>query len=454
MFTKLRIQNFKGWKDTGYIRMAPITLFFGTNNSGKSSIGQFLMLLKQTVESQDQKMVLYPGGEFAAVQAASYQEMVFRRNPENNISFNYQWDLAEKLNFKNYLSKKLNLGDSLEFETKIDLIEKDQPFLVVDSLEYRLTDKANKLLVSVGMERSNEAISEYKLKVENYPLKKRQGHGWTLGSPTHFYGIPEEVLTSYRNADFIQELNLRHEKLLHSIFYLGPSRVKAERFYSWDGTVPESVGYSGENTLAAILAAQNRNISPGHRRHAKLLEEIIALELKEMGLLEEFKINPVSGKKNEYEIKVRIKWSEDWMNLYETGFGVSQVLPVLAQCFYAPCNSIIILEQPEAYLHPAAQSALADVMLDVINSKENGVDKKIQLIIESHSEYFLRRLQKRIVEGVVPKEKISAYFAKVSRAPASLEALQSDSFGNIQNWPEDFFGEEIGEWGQTGGIKE
>ena len=42
MLEKLRIQNFKGWKDTGGIRMAPITLFFGANSSGKSSIGQFL----------------------------------------------------------------------------------------------------------------------------------------------------------------------------------------------------------------------------------------------------------------------------------------------------------------------------------------------------------------------------------------------------------------------------
>ena len=55
MFKHLRIQNFKGWEDTGPIRMAPITLFFGANSSGKSSIGQFLMMLKQTVESPDRE---------------------------------------------------------------------------------------------------------------------------------------------------------------------------------------------------------------------------------------------------------------------------------------------------------------------------------------------------------------------------------------------------------------
>lgn len=52
MLKELRIQNFKGWKDTGTIRLAPISLFFGANSSGKSSIGQFLIMLKQTVNQR------------------------------------------------------------------------------------------------------------------------------------------------------------------------------------------------------------------------------------------------------------------------------------------------------------------------------------------------------------------------------------------------------------------
>ena len=63
------------------------------------------------------------------------------------------------------------------------------------------------------------------------------------------------------------------------------------------------------------------------------------------------------------------------------------------------------MEQPEIHLHPNAQSALADVMIDVINSRENGADRNIQLIIETHSEHFLRRLQRRIAEDVVHKKK-------------------------------------------------
>ncbi|MGA2545665.1 MAG: hypothetical protein ABSF43_03910 [Rectinemataceae bacterium] len=62
MLDGLRIKNFKAWSDTGKLRLAPITVFFGTNSSGMSSIGQFLLLLSQTAESPDRHRVLHPGG--------------------------------------------------------------------------------------------------------------------------------------------------------------------------------------------------------------------------------------------------------------------------------------------------------------------------------------------------------------------------------------------------------
>ena len=162
-----------------------------------------------------------------------------------------------------------------------------------------------------------------------------------------------------------------------------------------------------------------------------------------MGLIEDFTVNPISEQRQEYEVKVRTKGSRDSVDLPDVGFGISQVLPVLVQLFYAPPGSIIIMEQPEIHLHPSAQSALADVMIDAINARENGEDRNIQLIIETHSEHFLRRLQRRIAENVVSQDKVSAYFANITKTPAQLEPLQIDLFGNISNWPENFFGDEM-----------
>ena len=443
MLKQLRIQNFKGWKDTGTIRLAPISLFFGANSSGKSSIGQFLMMLKQTVESPDRKAVFYPGGKNSAVQLGSYQEMVFHRDPENKIAFDYRWSLTEDLKFKDPLSGQIFSGDELDFSAEVELSDSTKNLLQVAEFKYRLFNRDTQSL-SIDLSRKSDK-REYAASAEQYSLVRKKMRAWAPKDVVRFYGFPDEVVAYYQNADFVQDLNLAHEKLFNSIFYLGPLRTKAERLYTWGGITPESVGFAGENTVAAILAARDRKISLGYRKQVKPLEEIIALKLKEMSLIEDFRVNPISEQRQEYEVKVRTKGSKDWVDLPDVGFGISQVLPVLVQCFYAPAGSIILMEQPEIHLHPNAQSALADVMIDVINSRENGADRNIQIVIETHSEHFLRRLQRRIAEDSVPQEKVSAYFANIAKTPATLESLQIDIFGNIQNWPKDFFGDEMGD---------
>ena len=444
MLKQLRIQNFKGWKDTGEIRMAPITLFFGANSSGKSSIGQFLMMLKQTVESSDRKAVFYPGGKNSAVQLGSYQEMVFHRDPNNKIAFEYLWTLPVGLKFKDPVSEQSFSGDSLQFNAEVRLADKDQHSLIVESFKYKLMlNEKQSLSVELSQKQGSK---EYQAAAEQYNLIRKKMRAWALKDVVRFYGFPDEAVAYYQNAEFVQVLNFEQEQLFKSICYLGPLRSKADRVYTWGGNAPESVGYSGENTIAAILSARNRKISivkPGAKRASPSVpfEEVVALKLKDLGLIESFKVDQISEQL--YKVKVRAKGSRDGVDLPDIGFGISQVLPVLVQCFYAPPGSIIFMEQPEIHLHPCAQSALADVMIDVINSKENGVDRNIQLVIETHSEHFLRRLQRRIAENGISQDKVSAYFANITKTPAKLESLRLDLFGNIENWPKDFFGDEM-----------
>jgi predicted ATPase len=126
----------------------------------------------------------------------------------------------------------------------------------------------------------------------------------------------------------------------------------------------------------------------------------------------------------------------------DVGFGVSQVLPVLVQCYYAPEGSIIVFEQPEIHLHPRVQASLADVFIDAAK------ERSVQIIVESHSEHLVRRLQRRVAEAKdVSNADIALYFAStpLDASSSSLEKLDVDLFGNIVNWPADFFGDELGE---------
>ena len=439
MLKSLRIQNFKCWRDTGDIRMAPITLFFGCNSSGKSSIGQFLMLLKQTAESSDRRAVLYPGGKGSAVQLGTYRDMVFRHVQEQNIAFSYVWNMPESLRVKNPETEQSFFGDVLAFNAEIGLNEAQS--MCVKRFNYTLDDDHG---FSVGMAQAGTAkTGGYRVDSDKYHLKRKKGRAWDIPAPVKFYGFPDEVVAYHQNADFTHLLNLEHEKFFNSISYLGPLRMKAERTYLWQGITPETVGFSGENAVAAILASKNRRISLGYRKQAKSFDEIIATSLYKMGLVEKVKVVAISEQRQEYEVKVLTKGGREWVDLPDVGFGISQVLPVLVQCYYAPRGSIILMEQPEIHLHPRAQALLADVMIDVIHSRENGKPRNIQLIIETHSEHFLRRLQRRIAEQSLSDKELAVYFANVDHNPARLEPLKLDLFGNILNWPENFFGDEM-----------
>lgn len=157
----------------------------------------------------------------------------------------------------------------------------------------------------------------------------------------------------------------------------------------------------------------------------------------------------ISEHRKEYEVKVKTPGSPLLVDLPDVGFGVSQVLPVVVQCFYAPANSILFIEQPELHLHPKAQSNLADLFIDVISSQEDARPRNIQLVIETHSEHFLHRLQRRIAENSqqhpIKSEQVAAYFAHTVGSDSTLEPLQIDVFGNITNYPENFFGDTMGD---------
>ena len=100
-------------------------------------------------------------------------------------------------------------------------------------------------------------------------------------------------------------------------------------------------------------------------------------------------------------------------------------------------GSIVLLEQPELHLHPNAQSALADLLIHVADTRN------LQLIVESHSEHILRRLQRRVAEAqpaFAKPENIKMYFCEPGQEGSTIQEVDIDRFGQIANWPENFLG--------------
>ena len=123
----------------------------------------------------------------------------------------------------------------------------------------------------------------------------------------------------------------------------------------------------------------------------------------------------------------------------DVGFGISQVLPAIVLLHYVPSGATVILEQPEIHLHPSVQANFADVILHA--AKYRGV----QVVLESHSEHLLRRLQRRIAEEEIAADDARLYFCRLEKGNSKLESLVLNEFGHIENWPDKFFGDEFGE---------
>jgi len=439
MITELSLKNFKSWKHIDNMRFAPITGLFGTNSSGKTSILQLLLMIKQTVESTDRLQVLDFGNEKSPANLGSFRDVVFSHEEPGTIDWAIRWKLAEPLLIKTPEDKNVDLFKGDEIGLKVEISENDKKRLVVNHVAYSFSGQ------DFTMSRKQSGKSNYELAVkpaEKFRFIRTQGRVWDLPAPVKFYGFPNEVNARYQNAGFLSDLQLAFERLFTGTKYLGPLREYPKRQYSWSGGEPIDMGQRGERVVEAILAARDSNfqLSRGKGRKKESLEHRVATWMKELNLIDSFLVEPI-GKEggNIYRVKVRRSPSSPEVLITDVGFGVSQILPAIVLCYYAPEGSIIILEQPEIHLHPAVQAGLADVFIDAVKTR------KIQIIFESHSEHLLRRLQLRIAEESISPDFAALYFCEADKDRSRLTPLNVDLFGNISNWPKNFFGDQFGE---------
>ena len=201
------------------------------------------------------------------------------------------------------------------------------------------------------------------------------------------------------------------------------------------------MGRRGERVVDALLASRELGIKLSRGRGVKrqTLEERVAEWLKDLGLIYSFHVRPITRDGRLFQVWVRRAPKAAEVLITDVGFGVSQILPVITLCYYAPEGSTLLLEQPEIHLHPRVQAGLADVLVDAMKTRN------IQIILESHSEHLLRRLQLRIADETIQPDQAALYFCSTEQGESCLTPLEIDLFGNIKNWPQDFFGDELGE---------
>jgi hypothetical protein len=424
MITRLRAENFKSWKDTGDLRLGRLTGLFGTNSSGKTSILQILPLLKQTAEFADRNRVLYTGKDDSPVTLGTLLDIIRGHDAHAAVGLSFTWT-GERPLVDHPNASFLPVCSLTEFSFRTSIIwRKDGP--TVDSFEYRIGKDGQE---RIGMRQNDEAKEGYELthkgrQLEDAILTEERVRRF-LSPPIKCYGFPPDASRYFEDITYPALLQLTFESLFAKVHYLGPLRSYPWRVYEWGGEKPVDAGWDGYEAIPALLAWKK--------------EVQIATWLQKMGLIHSFALEPVDEARTIYQCRVRTTESATEVLLPDAGFGVSQILPVLANCAMLPKDSTLLLEQPEIHLHPFAQAALADVLIDATKKRN------IQIIVESHSEHILRRIQRRIAREVLSAEDTALYFCSFENGASVIEELKMDSYGNIKNWPKHFFEDEMGD---------
>ena len=404
MITELSTRNFKSWQDTGNLQIAPLTGFFGANSSGKTSLLQTLLTLKQTVERPpDWDGVIDFGDDDSLVNLGSFDNLIHQHKGGLSLRISLSWKFSEELSIKNR-----KIIDTLSFTLIINN---------VGNPAYEV-----KFDYGVGNQRF-EVFSRFR----GEGTVRVSDSGTFSGVPFRCYGIEDGSPDVLR---IFSPLQTRFDNLFRNIRYLGPLREYPRQHYIWHGKHSPGVGQHGEDMVTALFSGQIQ---------LRYLEEQIPRWLQRLDLIDSYHLNPISGSEKDYEFLVRQYKGGPEVRLTDVGFGVSQVLPVLVLCYYVPEGSILILEQPEAHLHPKVQSELADMLIEVVKNRG------LQIIFESHSEHLLIRLMRRIAEEQISADDTAFYFCEMNEGVSEIERLNVDDYGNITNWPQNFFGDEMGD---------
>lgn len=345
MITNYSVGGFKVFSDRTNFKLAPITLIYGPNSSGKSSIIQSLIVLKESLLNSN---VLKSNNSF--FELGGYLSVVHNHEPKNKIcfeidvddtiyEFEYAYSVDHNISYLNscIVKNKENNTVDLTFSAKnvskqgvnffsIDyeddfskkLIKKNnfindvKKFL--DERKPIAENEINKYLKKTTFTRKNNILPSRISRIDNN-LKDYLKDDEILRVTNMFY---QEITTEL--SRFINNKDRKLFNLLNNLSYIGPLRPHPKRVYQLDGGVSNSVGQNGENFLSFLI-----------------LEEDYINKVNDF--LESFNINykievvrsndAVVG--DMASILLRHKKTNIQTTLVDVGFGIGQLLPILIE---------------------------------------------------------------------------------------------------------------------------
>lgn len=358
MIRSIRLANFKCFSQQE-IALKPLTLLAGLNSSGKSTIIQSLLLLRQShLENLLPQVGLTLNGKLTQIGTA--KDALFEEADEDEIGFELSDDLPASLKLSFAYREENDVLALNRFESEGEIWD---AALFRDEFQYLRAER-------IGP-RTSFGMSDYEVR-----------HHRQLGASGEFA------------AHFL------------SLFGSIPVEIKALHH-------PAATG----STLQSQVEAWMTEISPGVRLSLKRHSE---MDLMTFGVtylyghqVASFEYRPTN-----------------------VGFGVTYALPIVTAVLASHPGGLLIIENPEAHLHPRGQVKMGELLC-------RAAAAGIQIIVETHSDHVLNGIRLTVKEGLAAPAEVALYHSKWEpggKSP-SLTLLTIKQDGRLSSWPEGFFDE-------------
>jgi len=207
--------------------------------------------------------------------------------------------------------------------------------------------------------------------------------------------------------------------------YIGPFRVEPKLDLRIESQSPNRSGYNGINTYQVLLRDSKTPSRPVCDKVSRWYQENFegwSVEINE-------KQDPI------YHIEM--KNNGFFIPIQDCGTGIIQSLPIVIRaCQKAETPTLVILEEPESHLNPAAHAELCQLIVDSTKDDDNK-----RYLIETHSHTFILRLQRLLAEGKISSNDIALYHVQYQEEELSsrLERIEMMQDGSIPQWPKGMF---------------
>jgi len=378
MISYLQFQNLKCFSKLR-IELANLTLLSGFNAGGKSTVLQSLLILSQSLRSARSSPLLCLNGDVASLGSAA--DVLNNREGAKSLSIAVASDGAmidwhftlDKENRRSLRLEKIELNN-------MSLTPGPPPFGLegyerdsIDGIEPRYQTQAESTLI--GELKNLVYLSAARLaQMDTYPM-------------------PDESVNGVCNMGSLGQ---------YAAYWL---------YEKGDSPIPASLRHPDHPTASTLRVQLNAWISdlfPG--------TEVNAIPI---------------DKTNQMRLGFRTGITSDWTSPANVGYGISYAFPILVAGLLSGPNHPIIVDSPEAHLHPLGQSRMGAFLAKV-------ADHGAQLLIETHSDHLLNGVRLAVNRGSLKSDSLAIYFFAPG-GEAHVTRLSIDSKGNIDNWPDGFF---------------